>query len=104
MTVEIPITLNPSYTDTPELSGQVYQFRKRWSTRSEAGAGSWYLDVKGVIFGIKIVNGIDLFTPYKYIDELPTGQLFAFRSTGKTSKPGFDNFGIGKEITLAYTP
>lgn len=102
MTVEIPITLNPYFEDTPELDGQVYQFRKRYSVRGEGSVGTWYLDIRGVIFGIKIVNGIDLFSAYKYIDELPPGKLGAVRNTGSSSKPVFNNFGIGREITLVY--
>ncbi|MCK5613268.1 hypothetical protein KAR91_65955 [Candidatus Pacearchaeota archaeon] len=104
MTVEVPIILSPYFEDTPELSGQVFQFRKRWSTRGEGSIGSWYLDIKDVISGIKIVNGIDLFAPYKYMDGLPIGKLGASRNTGTVSKPKFNNFGIGQEITLIYEP
>jgi len=80
------------------LSGQVYDLRFDWSYRWAA----WYLDVDETVQGIKIVNGIDLLGPYHYKNSVPPGKLGAVRNSGRTSKPFFDNFGIGKEITMAY--
>lgn len=83
---------------SPVLSGRVYDLTFRWSVRSMC----WYLDIDRTVQGIKIVNGIDLLAPYKYMDNLPAGKLGARRNTGRSSKPGFFNFGIDKEVTLIY--
>jgi|GEM_PF-2600364 len=83
----------------PTLSGQVYELTFKWSVRSEA----WYLDIGDAVKGIKVVTGIDLLGPYHYMeDKIPAGKLGARRNTGRASKPGFFNFGIGKEIALIY--
>lgn len=82
----------------PRLSGQVYNFTLRWSQRTQ----SWYLKINETISGIKLVNGIDILEPYHYIDSLPPGKLGCVRNSGTSSKPGFDNFGIGEEVTFRY--
>ncbi len=97
--IEVPFEKNLAFYETTiVLSGQVYELKFRWTTRLP----SWYLDIGTILQGVKIVNGIDLLAPYHYIDELPSGQLVAFRQSGTSSKPFFDNIGIGKAITLVY--
>lgn len=98
--IELRIDLNqaPLFKISSNLTGRVYGLTFRWSYRWIA----WYLDLDETLFGIKIVNGIDLFGPFHYNDNVPPGQLAAVRNKGVTSKPFFDNFGIEKEITLAY--
>jgi len=86
------------FTASPTLSGQTYALKFRWSVRSNA----WFLDIDDTIHGIKIVNGIDILGPYHYNDLLPPGKLGAHRNQGTSSKPGFFNFGIGKEVTFRY--
>lgn len=90
------------FTVNPTLSGQVYQFRLKWTIRPGGGTGAWILDIDETIFGIKLVSGIDVLDPYRYIDALPPGKLGVFRNSGRGSKPGYDNFGINKEYTLIY--
>lgn len=96
--IEIPVEQIPFYKTSIVLSGQVYEFTFRWTTRLPA----WFMDVGTVLKGVKVVTGIDLLEPYHYIDDLPSGQLVAFRNSGTSSKPFFDDFGIGEAITLAY--
>ncbi len=93
---------SPDFEVVAELSGQSYSLKFRWTYRQVEGNGSWYLGIGDVIEGIKIVNGIDLLGSFHYIDELPPGKLGVVRNSGTASKPGFDNFGIGKEMTLVY--
>ena len=83
---------------TSRLSGQVYKLRLAWNYRTQ----SWYLNINDTADGIKLVNGIDIIGPYHYIDALPPGKLGVARNSGRESKPGFTNFGIGKEMTLVY--
>lgn len=98
--IELRIDQNqsPFFVINSQMSGRTYDLRFRWSTRWEA----WYLDIDSTIFGIKVVNGVDLFAPYHYNDAIPPGKLGAVRNKGRTSKPFYDNFGIEKEITLTY--
>jgi hypothetical protein len=98
--IELRIDQNqsPFFTISSKLSGRVYALRFTWSHRW----ASWYLDLDQTLFGIKIVNSIDLFSPYHYNDDVPPGKLGAAINKGRSSKPFFDNFGIEKEITLAY--
>ncbi len=86
----------------PTFSGQVYKLTFIWTQRSPDHLGSWYLDIDTTIFGLKIVNGIDILGSYHYMDALPAGKLGAYKNKGTDSKPGFLNFGIEKEITLLY--
>ncbi len=83
---------------TSEMSGQVYNLRLEWNYRTQ----SWYLKINETVSGPKLVNGIDIIGPYHYIDSLPPGKLGVHRNSGTDSKPGFFNFGIGKEMTLVY--
>ena len=96
--IEIPTEQIPFYKTSIVLSGQVYELTFRWTTRLL----SWHMNIGTTLLGVKVVNGIDLLAPYHYKDDVPRGQLVAHRSTGRASKPFFDNFGIGKEITLVY--
>jgi len=80
------------------LSGQSYLLKFNWSVRSLA----WYLDVSDVVKWVKVVNSVDLLAPYHYLEAIPPGKLGVRRNTGRDSKPGFFNFGIGKEMTLIY--
>ncbi len=96
--IEIPTEQLPFYKVSIVLSGQVYELTFKWTTRLL----SWYMDIGTELLGVKVVNGIDLLSPYHYKDNVPRGQLVANRNTGRTSKPFFNNFGIGKEITLVY--
>ena len=102
MTVEIDIKIQEQgagyFQVSSKLSGQVYKMTFIWSYRSL----SWYLNINDTAKGIKLVNGIDLLEPYHYIDELPPGKLGVVRNSGAESKPGFFNFGIGKEMTMVY--
>ena len=93
---------SPLFVINPTLSGQVYQFRLIWVIRPLNRTGAWYLDIDDTIFGVKLVSGIDLLDPYKYINALPPGKLGVFRNSGTGSKPSFNNFGINKEFTLLY--
>ena len=86
------------FTIEQELSGQVYTMRFTWKQRTQ----SWYWDIPDVVTGVKLVNGIDILKYYHYKDGVPPGKLGCSRNIGTLSKPGFDNFGIGKEITLRY--
>ena len=90
------------FTVNPTLSGQTYKLTLIWTPRTTQGEGSWFMNIDDTIHGLKVVNGIDILRGYHYMDELPPGKLGAFRNSGRSSKPGFLNFGIGKEITLRY--
>jgi len=101
-TIEIGLKIieqgSPFFGVSVRMSGQVYSLSFEWNYRSQA----WYLKINDLVSGLKIVNGIDLLEPYHYIDELPPGKLGVVRNSGTKSKPGFSNFGIGKEMTLVY--
>lgn len=98
--IELRIDENASsfFKIAANLSGRVYDLRFTWSHRWLC----WYLDINDTIYGLKVVNGVDLLGPYHYNDGIPPGQLTAYRNKGRTSKPSFFNFGVEKEITLIY--
>lgn len=104
MTTEIELNIDqnrsPYFKISASLNGQVYELTFRWSVRWVA----WYMDIDETVFGIKVVNGVNLLAPYHYNKDLPQGKLGVVRNNGTSSKPYFDNIGIEKEMTLVYEP
>lgn len=62
---------------------------------------SWFMDVGDELKGKKIVTGVDLLEYHHHLN-VPPGKLIAKRNIGTDSKPSYENFGIGKDITLTY--
>ena len=98
--IELRIEENGSsfFKIASNLSGRVYDLTFYWSHRWLC----WYMNVDETLFGIKVVNSIDLLGPYHYNGDVPPGQLTAYINQGRSSKPSFFNFGIEKEVTLIY--
>lgn len=105
MISEIQILQNVFFLQTVPLDGQTYKLSFRWVPKRESSDlvdGSWYMDIGDDVVGIKVVNGINLLAPYQYMESIPQGTLTATRNFGRSSKPSFLNFGIGKEVSLLY--
>ncbi len=89
----------PNYQASITLDGAVWQFTFRHNQYDE----SWFVSIDDVVSNIKAVNGVDILKFVRYLN-VPPGELIIQRLAGKKSKPGFDNFGADKEMTLSYTP
>lgn len=87
---------------TVTLDSVDYDIRLRWNTRDE----SWQMllglsgDDPSVTF--KVTNGLDLLTPYKYLDSVPDGQLYLIDTVKINGRPGYDDTGVEKRFVLVY--
>ena len=79
------------------LDGSVYNLTFTYSQLDD----SWFMDIDETVYGIKLVNGIDLLELYRYLN-VPPGELRCVRRAGRKSKPSFNDIGTNKEIELVY--
>lgn len=89
-------------TYTVVLEGNTYDLRLKWIDRDE----SWqaYIGTTGEdpSASFKITNGFDLLRPYKYMDGVPDGSLYAIDLVAIWGRIDYDNFGIDKRYRLVY--
>lgn len=99
--------LAPSTTDRPgmrfrqRLEGVTVSLRLNFNTR----ARTWTLDLEsedgtGIVRGLRLVEGCDLWKPYRYTGKLPPGQLFVRDTSGLHRDPGRDD--LRGDIRLVY--
>lgn len=99
MTTTIKLKVNPYYSGTKELDGNVYKLKLRWNMHTEI----WYLDLTGLtndvdIKGIALLPGKDLLASHGYYQ---LGQLWVIDNQGANENPNYDD--IGTRFTLEYT-
>ena len=98
---ELTINLfaDPNYSVQATLDGSVYRLSFRWISNESA----WYFDLEGitdpeiVLYGVKLVCGLDLLEPYGLIG---LGELWLINMSGSTDDPGFED--IADDFVLYY--
>jgi hypothetical protein len=85
------------------LDGVVYTLELAWNQSEE----SWHVSLfdaeeEPIVTGLRIVTNWPLWRYYKFDPRMPPGELVAQDLTGDESRPGFDDFGIGKRVELTY--
>ncbi len=98
----LPISDTADNTQTIVLEGIAYDVRIQWNTRDQAWNAFWGISGEGWKFKFKMVNGLDLFLPYKAYDECPKGFLTILDNERTYGRVGRDNFGIDKRFELLY--
>lgn len=94
-----------TYTDQTfvvTLDGVDYSIRLRWNTRDESWQIIWALSGSDPVVTFKAVNGIDLLLPYKYMDDVPNGELYIIDTVKINGRPDYPNTGVGSRFTFAY--
>lgn len=93
------------YTDqvgTVTLDGVDYDIRFRWNTRDESWQVIFAPSGGNPVATFKATNGIDLLRPYKYLEDVPDGELYIIDSVKINGRPDFGNTGTDKRFTFAY--
>lgn len=90
------------------LDGVRVTLRFFWNARDAMGAGAWNVDVKDedgekLIMGLGLALSVDIFEGYRYMDEIPGGQLFPFDTSLSGVEPGLSDF-IDGRVQLLYRP
>lgn len=92
----------PDQTYTATLDGVDYDIRLRWNTRDS----SWqmFIGISGSepSATFKVVNGLDLLLPYKYLEGVPDGQLYLVDTVKMNGRPGYTDTGLDKRFALVY--
>lgn len=98
----IPCGKSVDSTYRVELEGQVYDFRIRWNTYSEA----WmcYIGVTGEdpVVSFMLSVGQNLLLPFNYMENVPKGFLYVRDMVKNYGRIDKDNFGQNKRFRLVY--
>lgn len=94
----IPTSTAPFYEQVCSLDGVDYTLRFRWSQRESR----WYLDIPGVLEGVKIVANFGLLGGHVPGAARPPGEILAFAPEGDDAPPGLEELGAGKRVVLLY--
>lgn len=85
------------------LDSQTYEMRFQWNERDE----SWLVYFGDVgsepTISFKLTTIFDIFAPFKYLDNIPDGQLRVFSFTQSTKRVGRYNIGFLSDLQLLYS-
>lgn len=85
------------------LDSQTYEMRFQWNERDE----SWFVYFGDVgadpTISFKLTTIFDIFQPFKYLDNIPDGQLRVFSFTQSTKRVGRYNIGFLSDLQLLYS-
>ena len=98
----LPVAGTADNTQTIVLEGIAYDVRMQWNTRDESWNVFWGVSGQGWKFKFKVVNGVDLFLPYKAYDECPKGFLAALDNERFYGRVGRNDFGIDERFEFMY--
>lgn len=91
--IVIPTRNLPDYTQTVQIEEDTYDIRIQWNPRQT----SWqiYIGFSGFDPAIKtkLVNGIDIFEPYRHLEGVPKGGLYLVDSIAVVGRPSRNDFG-----------
>ena len=90
------------------LDGKRITLRFFWNALDAFGAGAWNVDLKDedgepLVMGLGFALSVDIFDSYRYMDEIPGGQLFCFDTSLSGVEPGLSDF-IDGRVQLLYRP
>lgn len=84
------------------LDSNTYEVRFQWNERDE----SWLFHFGEVglppTITMKLTAYTDLFAPYRYMDNIPTGNLVLYSNTNVRARPGRYNIGAITPIQMSY--
>lgn len=85
------------------LDSQTYEMRFQWNERDE----SWLVSFGDVgsrpTISFKLTSIFDIFAPFKYMENIPSGQLRIFSFQQSTKRVGRYNIGFISELQLLYS-
>lgn len=92
----------PDQTMRVVLDSITYEMRFQWNERDE----SWLVYFGDVgaepTISFKLTAFVDLFAPYRYMDNIPDGRLMVISFTEYKKRVGRYNIGFLSELQLAY--
>ena len=99
----IKIPNSPESTQILSLSGVEYNLRLTFNTADK----HWRLDIRDldsneIVSGLKIMPNQNLTWRYKYLENMPAGNIYCIRQKNDFSAVGRDNLGVDKTYTLVY--
>lgn len=99
----VPTFSDPFYTSSVTLDGKEYLFDFRYNSRTETwGVSIASQDGTKLISGLQCIVGRRLLAPYRYIDELPPGEILVTSGGPDTWPPGLEELGPGLRCELIY--
>lgn len=85
------------------LDSETYEMRFQWNERDE----SWLVSFGDVgqrpTISFKLTTIFDIFAPFKYLENIPSGQLRVFSFTQSTKRVGRYNIGFLSDLQLLYS-
>lgn len=93
LTITVPPGQLQAFTQEVELDGKVYELSFRYNRRES----KWYVTLirngAALVSNIKVVHGADLFSQFKYIEDMPQGNVLVEDINGRDRDPDADSFG-----------
>ena len=85
------------------LDSETYEMRFQWNERDE----SWLVSFGDVgekpTISFKLTPIIDILAPFRYMENLPDGELVVFSFTQSTKRVGRYNIGFLSDLQLLYS-
>lgn len=101
-TFDFEIDGYPDQTFRIVLDSNTYEVRFRWNARDE----SWLFDLGDVgappTISMKLTALNDLLEPYRYLENVPTGNLYLIPTRDVETRPGRYNIGVLTDIQMLY--
>jgi hypothetical protein len=99
----IKIPDNPESFQVISLSGQEYVVQLTYNTADAHWRLSLLdLNYKAIVAGLKVMPSQNLTWRYRYIEGMPSGNIYCMRYKNDFSDVGRDNLGLGKTYQLVY--
>lgn len=92
----------PDQTYSVILDSVDYDLRIRWNNRDESWQCIIGLSGEEPSATFKMMNGIDLLLPYKYLEEIPDGALYMGDLVKDTGRPTYEETGIDRRFQIIY--
>ena len=85
------------------LDSQTYEMRFQWNERDESWLVYFWDVGSDPTISFKLTTIFDIFAPFKYLDNIPDGQLRVFSFTQSTKRVGRYNIGFLSDLQLLYS-
>lgn len=99
-TIPLPTGVEAFNQQIP-LEGKIYNLSFNYNAREK----HWYMSISrnnaDLLSGLKLIHGSDLLSQFKYIEDMPKGQLAIVDLNGLYADP--DNDTIGSTVVMRYT-
>lgn len=98
----LPMEQNMDQVYTVTLDSVDYDIRLRWNTRDEAWQVFFGLSGEDPVVTFKATNGLDLLAPYKYLENVPDGNLYMVDVVKINGRPTYSDSGVDNRFCLVY--